>query len=91
MTFRREFPLGKVDVAASVDGLECGMPTKTAKEEVRAVLDELPDEASMDEIVDRLQLRQLLLRRIAQTGDGEIVSHEEAMKRLGRWQSSSGT
>ena len=67
------------------------MSTKTAKDEVRAVLDELPEEASMDEIVDRLQLRQLLLRRIAQTGDGDVVSHEDAMKRLGRWQKSSGT
>jgi predicted transcriptional regulator len=57
----------------------------TAKEEVRRMLDELPDDASYEDIQYRIYVREKIERSLAEVDRGEGVSHEEAKKRLARW------
>lgn len=58
------------------------MPTK---EQMLKVIQELPDDASVDEAIDRLYLLAKIEAGIAQADAGQTVSHEEALRRLSRW------
>jgi len=57
----------------------------TAKDEVRQMLDDLPEDASYEDIQYRIYVRQKIEKSLAEVERGEIVSHEEARKRLARW------
>lgn len=56
-----------------------------AKDEVRQLLDDLPDDASYEDIQYRIYVRQKIEKSLAETEQGAVVSHEEARKRLARW------
>ena len=58
---------------------------KTAKDEVRDLLDTLPDEASLEEIQYHLYVRQKVLRGLAAARDGRTVSLDEAKARMSAW------
>ena len=58
---------------------------KTVKEEIRALVDELPDDAPMDAALYELQVRAKVLRGIEQIERGEVIGQDEARKRLARW------
>src|SRR5438128_5822103 len=60
------------------------------KQEAIRVIERLPDDCSMDDIYYHLHVRECVLEGLADADAGRIVSHEEAMRRLGRWQTSSG-
>lgn len=62
----------------------------TAKEEALALIERLPDEVSMDTIMAELHFKSRVLRAMEQDERGEIISHEEARKRLSKWLDSSG-
>jgi predicted transcriptional regulator len=49
------------------------------------VISDLPDDASVDDAVERLYLLEKIERGIAQADAGQTVSHEEALHRLSRW------
>ena len=66
------------------------MKVKTAKAEIRDVLNELPDDATMDEIQYRLDFKAAVLRGMAQARRGETVSQEEAEQRMTHWPESAG-
>ena len=55
------------------------------KEQMVKAIQELPEDASVDEAVDRLYLLEKIERGIAQADAGQTVSHEEALRRLSRW------
>lgn len=57
----------------------------TAKDEVRQLLDDLPEDASYEDIQYRIYVRQKIENSLAEVERGEVVSHEEARKRLARW------
>ncbi|HEX6984401.1 MAG TPA: hypothetical protein VF170_03445 [Planctomycetaceae bacterium] len=57
----------------------------TAKDDVRRMLDELPDDASYEDIQYRIYVRQKIEQSLAAAERGEVVSHEEAKRRLARW------
>lgn len=57
----------------------------TAKADVRQLLDELPDDASFEEIQYRIYVRQKIERGLSDAAEGRVVSHEEARQRLARW------
>jgi len=48
-------------------------------------IQDLPDDASVDEAVERLYLLEKIERGIAQADAGQTVSHSEALQRLKRW------
>lgn len=57
----------------------------TAKEDVRHLLEELPDDASYEEIQYRIFVRQKIEKALADVEQGRVVSHEEAKRRLAKW------
>ncbi len=58
---------------------------QTAKEEVRRILESLPEDATLEDIQYRIYVRQAIasgLRDIEQKG---VVSHDEVERRMSRW------
>ena len=57
----------------------------TPKDEVRALLEKLPDDASLNDIQYHIYVRQKIDRGLEAVKNGSIVSHEEIEKRMARW------
>lgn len=58
---------------------------KTAKDEVRALLENLPDDASLEDIQYHLYVRQKVLKGLEAGKQGRTLTHEEAVRRMSRW------
>ena len=58
---------------------------KTAKDEVRALLENLPDDASLEDIQYHLYVRQKILKGLEAGEQGRTLTHEEAVRRMSRW------
>lgn len=58
---------------------------KTAKDEVRELLDHLPDDASLEDIQYHLYVRQKIQRGLAAAEQGRTIPHEEVVRRMSRW------
>jgi hypothetical protein len=58
---------------------------KTAKDEVRSVLEKLPDDASLNEIQYDIYVRQKIELGLEAIRNGNIIPHEEIEKRMARW------
>jgi predicted transcriptional regulator len=58
---------------------------KTAKDEVRELLDNLPDDASLEDIQYHLYVRQKIQRGLAAAEQGRMIAHEEVVRRMSRW------
>jgi predicted transcriptional regulator len=58
---------------------------KTAKDEVRELLQNLPDDASLEDIQYHLYVRQKIQRGLAAADQGWTIPHEEAVRRMSRW------
>ncbi|MEL0083050.1 MAG: hypothetical protein VW985_08455 [Gammaproteobacteria bacterium] len=54
----------------------------TAKESVQQTLDHLPDQASWDDIMYELYVKQKIEKGLQAAKEDRVVSHEEAKKRL---------
>ncbi len=57
----------------------------TTKEQMVKAIQELPDDASIEDAIERLYLLFKIERGIAQADAGQKVSQEEARKRMARW------
>jgi predicted transcriptional regulator len=57
----------------------------TAKDEVRALLDKLPDDASLNDIQYHIYVRQKIERGLEAIRKGEVIPQEEIEKRMARW------
>jgi predicted transcriptional regulator len=58
---------------------------ETAKEEVRRILDLLPDDATLDDIQYRIYVRQAIAAGLRDIDHGRVVSQEEVERRMSRW------
>ena len=58
---------------------------KTAKEEVREILDQVPDDASLEEIQYRIYVRQAVDRGLEDVKNGKTISQKEMESRMARW------
>jgi predicted transcriptional regulator len=58
---------------------------KSAKDEVRDLLEHLPDDASLEEIQYHLYVRQKIRRGLDAAEAGKVLSHEEVVRRMSRW------
>lgn len=56
--------------------------TRSAKDEVRALLDRLPDTVTLEDIQDHLDVVVKVVEAEASLDRGEGISHEEVMRRL---------
>jgi predicted transcriptional regulator len=55
------------------------------KEEVRQLLDTLPDDASYEDIQYHIYVRQAIQRGIEAADRGELVEQEEIERRMAKW------
>ena len=57
----------------------------TAKEKIIKVVQELPPDTSIEDIIERLYLLYKIDRGIHQADDGKKISHDEAKERMKQW------
>ena len=57
----------------------------SAKDDVRRILGELPDDASLEEIQYRIYVRQKVERGLKDLDEGRSIPQEEAEARMSRW------
>jgi hypothetical protein len=57
----------------------------TAKEEVRQLLDTLPDEASLEDIQYHIYVRQKIEQSLEAVEAGRVLTDDEAEPRFARW------
>jgi predicted transcriptional regulator len=57
----------------------------TAKEEVRRMLESLPDNATLEDIQYRIYVRQAIAAGVRDIDQGRIVSQDEVERRMSRW------
>ena len=58
---------------------------KTAKEEVRELLENLPEDASLEDIQYHIYVRQKIQKGLEAADEGKLISQEEAERRMARW------
>jgi predicted transcriptional regulator len=58
---------------------------KTAKDEVRELLQNLPDDASLEDIQYHLYVRQKIQKGLTAAKQGRTIPHEEVVRRMSRW------
>ena len=58
---------------------------ETAKEEVRRILNSLPDDTTLEEIQYRLYVRQAIAAGLRDVDQGQVVSQEEVERRMAQW------
>ena len=57
----------------------------TAKEEVRKMLNQLPDDASFEDIQYHIYAREKIERGLKDIQDGRVLSQEEVEERMSKW------
>jgi hypothetical protein len=58
------------------------MEMNCLKEEIKRMIDRLPDEVGYDDIMAEIYFKQRIDKSIEQIEKGETISHEEAKQRL---------
>ena len=62
---------------------------KTAKEEVRQLLEALPDNATFEDIQYNIYVRQKISKGLTAVREGRVLSQTEAEARMARWLENS--
>lgn len=57
----------------------------TAKDEVRELLEQLPEDTTLEDIQYHLYVRELLAGRLAELPSAKLVSQQEVERRLAKW------
>jgi predicted transcriptional regulator len=57
---------------------------KSVKEEIRSLVDTLPDDATWDQAMYEIYVRQKIAEGERAIAEGRVVSHEEVKKRFAR-------
>ncbi len=57
----------------------------TEKEDIISMLKNLPDDISLDEILDAIYVRQKVLKGLKDSEEGNLYTHEEAKEILEKW------
>jgi predicted transcriptional regulator len=57
----------------------------TAKQEVRDLLEKLPDEASFDDIEYQIYVLHEIREGIAEADRGELIDHNDVKARMRKW------
>jgi len=58
---------------------------KTAKEEVRRMLDRIPDDATFEDIQYHIYVREKIERGLRDVQEGRLLSQEEVEQRMSKW------
>lgn len=57
----------------------------TAKDEVRRLLESLPDEASLEDVQYSIYVRERIERARKEANDGKLIDLDETEARMQRW------
>ncbi len=57
----------------------------TAKDEVKKLLDKIPNEASFEDIQYHIYVRQKIERGLQDIEEGKVVRQEEIERRMSKW------
>ena len=57
----------------------------TAKEEVRLLLDQIPDDSTFEDIQYHIYVREKIQRGLKDVEEGRVVSEEEMERRMQKW------
>jgi hypothetical protein len=57
----------------------------TAKEEVRRLLEALPDDASLEDVQYSIYVRERLARAREEADSGKLIEHDDIERRMSRW------
>lgn len=55
------------------------------KNEVRKILEKLPDDASYEDIQYHIYVRQKIEKGLADVEEGRVLDHDEVERRMARW------
>ena len=58
---------------------------KTAKDEIRELLENLPDDASLEDIQYHIHVRQNVQKGLEAAREGRTLMHAEVVRRMARW------
>lgn len=58
---------------------------KTAKEEVRDLLEQLPENASLEDIQYHIYVRQKIQKGLDADAEGRVIPQAEVERRMARW------
>jgi predicted transcriptional regulator len=61
------------------------MATLTGKQEALKVIEKLPEDASLDEILRELAFARMVERGLEDSEHGRTISHQEMAQRLDSW------
>ena len=65
--------------------IEKGIDMSAVKEIVEEILEQLPDNTTLEEVQYRLFIMQKIEQGLADVDAGNVVSHEEAKQRMQKW------
>jgi hypothetical protein len=57
----------------------------TAKDEVRRLLEALPDDATLEDVQYSIYVRERIERARREVGEGKLIEHGEVEDRMRRW------
>ena len=57
----------------------------TAKEEILELMEQIPDDLTVDQVLEQLQLLYDVQKGLQEAERGETVSHEEAKQMINKW------
>ena len=58
---------------------------RTAKDEVRKLLKQLPDDSSFEDIQYHIYVREKIERGLQEIREGRVLSQEEVERRMSKW------
>ncbi|MBL1277768.1 MAG: hypothetical protein COB30_016940 [Ectothiorhodospiraceae bacterium] len=58
----------------------------TAKDQIKQILEEQPDDSSYDEILKELAFNRMIDRGLADVDSGNTITNEEMGRRIRSWQ-----
>ena len=58
---------------------------QSAKQAVRKILDELPEDASLEDIQYHIYVREKIERGLRDVEAGRVVDQDEAKRRMAKW------
>jgi predicted transcriptional regulator len=56
-----------------------------SKQEILRAIEELPEDAQVEDAMDRLYLLYKVQKGLQQADHGNLISHEEVRQRMSRW------
>jgi predicted transcriptional regulator len=57
----------------------------TPKEEVRKLLDQIPDDSTFEDIQYHIYVREKIVRGLKDVEEGRVLRHEEVERKMAKW------